>query len=60
MFSQLELPWGDFADAWFTVVSAINLNLELTSPEWCVAVRSAGLWLTVCTSVLPAVATRGC
>lgn len=56
MFALLELPWGNFADQWFAVVSALNVNLELTSPECAAGSSDAWLlkfWLTM---TLPAIA----
>ena len=38
-----ELEWGEFADVYFRVVSSLNLNLELTSPEC--SVKGVDVWV---------------
>ena len=51
-YAKLELDWGPVADVYFDVVSSVNLNLELTSPE-CSVTSGSDVWvlklvLTLC------------
>ena len=54
MYGQLELDWGGFAAVYFDVVSSVNLNVELTSPE-CSLASGTDAWVVklVLTLILP-------
>ena len=60
MYGRLELDWGGFADVYFDVVSSVNLNFELTSPE-CSLASGADAWVAklVLTLLLPVFAAAG-
>ena len=54
-YGKLELDWGPVADVYFDVVSSVNLNMELTSPE-CSFTAGTDAWvaklvLTLCLPV---------
>ena len=53
-YGKLELDWGGFAAAYFDVVSSVNLNVELTSPE-CSLSPGTDAWVAklVLTLLLP-------
>ena len=53
-YGKLELDWGSVADVYFDVISSVNLNLELTSPE-CSLAAGTDAWVTklVLTLLLP-------
>ena len=44
LYGQLDLPWGRVARVYLDVASAMNLNLELTSPE-CSLSAGADAWV---------------
>ena len=53
-YGKLELDWGVFAETFFDVISVVNLNFELTSPE-CAAAGGTDVWVLkwVLTMMLP-------
>ena len=53
-YGRLELDWGVLANFYFDVISVVNLNFELTSPE-CAAAGGTDVWVLkwVLTMLLP-------
>ena len=55
MYAQLELGWSDFSEQFFNVISFVNLNFDLSSPECATVTDNVWLlkwWLTVLLPVL--------
>ncbi|KNC51760.1 uncharacterized protein AMSG_12104 [Thecamonas trahens ATCC 50062] len=54
MYGRLELEWGSFARVYFDIASALNVNIELSSPE-CSAAAGTDVWVLklVLTLLLP-------
>ena len=53
LYGRLKLDWGPIADMYFAVVSSLNLNVELTSPEC--SVSNVDVWVMkwILTLLLP-------
>ncbi|KNC49001.1 uncharacterized protein AMSG_11819 [Thecamonas trahens ATCC 50062] len=50
MYGRLELPWSDFARQFFDIVSFLNLNFDLSSPECATVTEDVWLlkwWITM-------------
>ncbi|KNC48813.1 uncharacterized protein AMSG_00594 [Thecamonas trahens ATCC 50062] len=60
LYGRLDFKWGAFAAAYFDIASAVNVNLELTSPE-CAAADGTDVWVLkfVLTLVMPVFAAAG-
>ncbi|KNC53410.1 uncharacterized protein AMSG_08916 [Thecamonas trahens ATCC 50062] len=54
IYGKLDLDWGPIVRVYFDVASAVNLDMELTSPE-CSIVRGADVWAVkwILTLLLP-------
>ncbi|KNC46965.1 uncharacterized protein AMSG_03398 [Thecamonas trahens ATCC 50062] len=57
LYGKLDLDWGDFAQLYFDLASALNVDLGLTAPE-CAVVTNADVWVLkwVLTLALPLLA----
>ena len=44
LYGRLEFDWGEVAAVYFDVAGAVNLNLELTSPE-CSVIAGTDVWV---------------
>ncbi|KNC54872.1 fibronectin type III domain-containing protein [Thecamonas trahens ATCC 50062] len=57
LYGKLDLDWGEFAAVYFDIISSLNLNLELTSPE-CSLAAGTDVWVAklVLTLLLPVLA----